>query len=179
GTATSLSSIQTSRCFVDPPRSGARTCVVLDFKYAVVMGTYVYKNQQPCKNGRKIFRPYNFNRFIRHSGDFNFSVKKGVVNHSHASLMGTATSLSSIQTSRCFVDPPRSGARTCVVFDFKHRLSWQRLYPYSKHNIILAMCLFYHIIFRTKYNEQTINKAYADDLYRYIWGIIKNKKGAF
>ena len=40
-------------------------------------------------------------------------------------------------------------------------------------------CLFYHIIFRTKYSEQTINKAHADDLYRYIWGIIKNKKGIF
>ena len=36
---------------------------------------YVYKKQRLCKNGRKIFRPYNFNRFIRHSGDFNFSVK--------------------------------------------------------------------------------------------------------
>ena len=39
------------------------------------------------------------------------------------------------------------------------------------------MCLFYHIIFRTKYSEQTINKAHADDLYCYIWGIIKNRKG--
>ena len=37
--------------------------------------------------------------------------------------------------------------------------------------------LLYHIIFRTKYGEQTINNAHADDLYRYIWGIIKNKKG--
>lgn len=37
--------------------------------------------------------------------------------------------------------------------------------------------LLYHIIFRTKYGEQTINTAHADDLYRYIWGIIKNKKG--
>ena len=35
-----------------------------------------------------------------------------------------ATFLSLFQTSCCFVDPPRSGARTCVVFDFKHRLSW-------------------------------------------------------
>jgi len=72
---TSLSLIQTSHCFVDPPRSGARPCVVLDFKHAVVLGTCVYKNQRPGKNGRKIFRPYNFNRFIRYSGDFNFSVK--------------------------------------------------------------------------------------------------------
>ena len=37
--------------------------------------------------------------------------------------------------------------------------------------------LLYHIIFRTKYSEQTINHTHADDLYRYIWGIIKNKKG--
>ncbi|MFA6816808.1 MAG: hypothetical protein WCS73_11005, partial [Lentisphaeria bacterium] len=26
---------------------------------SVVLGTYVYKNQRPCKNGRKIFCPYN------------------------------------------------------------------------------------------------------------------------
>ncbi|HOG50740.1 MAG TPA: IS200/IS605 family transposase [Lentisphaeria bacterium] len=37
--------------------------------------------------------------------------------------------------------------------------------------------LFYHIIFRTKYSEPTINNAHADDLYRYIWGIVKNQKG--
>ena len=37
--------------------------------------------------------------------------------------------------------------------------------------------LLYHIIFRTKYSEQTIDNAHADDLYRYIWGIVKNKKG--
>jgi len=29
---------------------------------------------------------------------------------------------------RCFVDSPRSGARPCVVFDFKHRLSWGHTY---------------------------------------------------
>jgi len=29
---------------------------------------------------------------------------------------------------RCFEDSPRSGARPCVVFDFKHRLSWRRTY---------------------------------------------------
>ena len=36
-------------------------------------------------------------------------------------------------------------------------------------------CLFCYIIFQTKYSEQTINKAHANDLYRYIWGIIKKK----
>ena len=55
-------------------RNGAQPCVVFDFKHVVVIGTYVYKNQRLCKNGRKIFRPYNFNWFIRHSGDSNFSV---------------------------------------------------------------------------------------------------------
>jgi len=59
------------------------------YKHGVVMAMYVYKNQRSCKNGRKIFRPYNFNRFIRHSDDFNFSVKMGIVNHSHTSLMRT------------------------------------------------------------------------------------------
>jgi len=36
---TPLSLIQTSRCFVDPPHSGARTCVVLDFNHAIALGT--------------------------------------------------------------------------------------------------------------------------------------------
>ena len=34
----------------------------------------------------------------------------------------------------------------------------------------------YHIVFRTKSSEKSINQAYASDLYKYIWGIIKNKK---
>ena len=41
-------------------------------------------------------------------------------------VLGTPLFL--IQTLRYFEDPPRSGARTCVVFDFKHRLSWRRTY---------------------------------------------------
>ena len=36
--------------------------------------------------------------------------------------------------------------------------------------------IFYHIIFGTKNRNPTINKIYDEELYRYISGIIKNKK---
>ena len=36
--------------------------------------------------------------------------------------------------------------------------------------------LFYHIIFRTKYSEPTINELNEQKLYAYISGIINNKK---
>jgi len=36
--------------------------------------------------------------------------------------------------------------------------------------------ILYHIIFRTKGSEPSINQENADLLYKYIWGIIKNKK---
>ena len=36
--------------------------------------------------------------------------------------------------------------------------------------------ILYHIVFRTKYSEPSINQEYAANLYKYIWGIIKNKK---
>ncbi len=35
--------------------------------------------------------------------------------------------------------------------------------------------ILYHIIFRTKYSENAIDLKYSEDLYKYIWGIIKNK----
>src|SRR5690554_306315 len=35
--------------------------------------------------------------------------------------------------------------------------------------------ILYHIVFRTKYNIQAINQAHSEELYRYIWGVIKNK----
>lgn len=35
--------------------------------------------------------------------------------------------------------------------------------------------ILYHIVFRTKYSEPSINQDHAQDLYKYIWGIIKNK----
>ncbi|MDD4157191.1 MAG: IS200/IS605 family transposase [Candidatus Cloacimonetes bacterium] len=34
--------------------------------------------------------------------------------------------------------------------------------------------LLYHIIIRTKASKPTLSIEYSDDLYRYIWGIIKN-----
>ena len=34
----------------------------------------------------------------------------------------------------------------------------------------------YHIIFRTKYSVPAIDIAYEDELYRYIWGFVKNKE---
>jgi REP element-mobilizing transposase RayT len=37
--------------------------------------------------------------------------------------------------------------------------------------------ILYHIIFRTKNSEKTINQENASELYKYIWGIIKNKHG--
>ena len=36
--------------------------------------------------------------------------------------------------------------------------------------------ILYHIVFRTKDSEKTINQQHSSDLYKYIWGIIKNKK---
>lgn len=36
--------------------------------------------------------------------------------------------------------------------------------------------ILYHIVFRTKYSEKSIDLANASHLYRYIWGVIKNKK---
>ena len=36
--------------------------------------------------------------------------------------------------------------------------------------------ILYHIVFRTKSSEKTVSQAHAVDLYKYIWGIIKNKK---
>jgi putative transposase len=40
----------------------------------------------------------------------------------------------------------------------------------SSHRQIL-----YHIIFGTKYRKPAINPDHKKDLYKYIWGIIKNK----
>lgn len=34
----------------------------------------------------------------------------------------------------------------------------------------------HHIIIRTKYSENTLSIEYSEELYRYIWGYIKNKK---
>ena len=35
--------------------------------------------------------------------------------------------------------------------------------------------ILYHIIFRTKASEKSISLEQAPELYRYIWGIVKNK----
>ena len=35
--------------------------------------------------------------------------------------------------------------------------------------------LIYHIVIRTKYSKPTIPNEHSDELYRYIWGFIKNK----
>ncbi|MDL2208081.1 IS200/IS605 family transposase [Parabacteroides sp. OttesenSCG-928-O15] len=35
--------------------------------------------------------------------------------------------------------------------------------------------LIYHVIIRTKASEPTLSLVHSDHLYRYIWGIIKNK----
>jgi len=36
--------------------------------------------------------------------------------------------------------------------------------------------IFYHIIFGTKHREPTIAENHCEELYKYIWGIIKNNK---
>jgi len=36
--------------------------------------------------------------------------------------------------------------------------------------------ILYHIVFRTKGSEKTIRQNHRDELYKYIWGIIKSKK---
>lgn len=37
--------------------------------------------------------------------------------------------------------------------------------------------ILYHIVFRTKASEPTIDQKHAAELYKYIWGIIRNKNG--
>ncbi|MDR1098379.1 MAG: transposase, partial [Tannerella sp.] len=40
-----------------------------------------------------------------------------------------------------------------------------------------AYCqILYHLVFRTKYSEKAIKQEHATELYKYIWGIIRNKK---
>ena len=36
--------------------------------------------------------------------------------------------------------------------------------------------IFYQIVFATKYRKPTISTEHDEELYKYIWGIIKNKK---
>ena len=36
--------------------------------------------------------------------------------------------------------------------------------------------IYYHIVFATKHREPTLNEAYCNELYKYIWGVIKNNK---
>ncbi|MEC3876884.1 IS200/IS605 family transposase [Chryseobacterium salviniae] len=36
--------------------------------------------------------------------------------------------------------------------------------------------IFYHIVFGTKYQKPTIDEKNESELYKYIWGILKNKK---
>ena len=35
--------------------------------------------------------------------------------------------------------------------------------------------LLYHVVIRTKSSEPTLSLEHSDELYRYIWGILKNK----
>jgi putative transposase len=37
--------------------------------------------------------------------------------------------------------------------------------------------IIYHIVFATKHRERVLDKPRRDDLFRYIWGIIKNHEG--
>ena len=46
---------------------------------------------------------------------------------------------------------------------------------FAKKNMSAFRQILYHIVFRTKGSEKTINPAHREDLYKYIWGIVKNK----
>ncbi|SRR5690554_5162164 len=35
--------------------------------------------------------------------------------------------------------------------------------------------ILYHIVFRTKYSQNSIKQEFAEELYKYIWGVVKNK----
>jgi putative transposase len=37
--------------------------------------------------------------------------------------------------------------------------------------------IFYQIVFGTKNREATITEAHSEELYKYIWGVIKNSNG--
>ena len=37
--------------------------------------------------------------------------------------------------------------------------------------------IIYHIVFRTKNSKRTLNQEFCSNLYKYVYGIIKNKKG--
>lgn len=37
--------------------------------------------------------------------------------------------------------------------------------------------IIYHIVFATQHRERVLNKPRRDDLFRYIWGIVKNHDG--
>ncbi|WP_008583548.1 IS200/IS605 family transposase [Niabella soli] len=43
-------------------------------------------------------------------------------------------------------------------------------------NVMSYRQIFYQIIFATKNRCKTITEAHCEELYKYIWGIIKNKK---
>lgn len=36
--------------------------------------------------------------------------------------------------------------------------------------------IYYQIVFATKYRQPTIAEAHCKDLYKYIWGVVKNNK---
>jgi len=36
--------------------------------------------------------------------------------------------------------------------------------------------IYYHIVFSTKKREKALDKEKREELYKYIWGILKNKK---
>ena len=45
-------------------------------------------------------------------------------------------------------------------------------------NVFIASYLqfYYHIVFGTKYHKPTIPDVHCELLYKYMWGIIQNKK---
>jgi len=53
----------------------------------------------------------------------------------------------------------------------------KKMIPFvKKSNMSAYRQILYHIVFRTKGSEKTINHEHRVDLYQYFWGIVKNKK---
>ncbi|MBB1286079.1 IS200/IS605 family transposase [Flavisolibacter sp. BT320] len=37
--------------------------------------------------------------------------------------------------------------------------------------------VYYHLVFGTKYREPVLTPAYQEELYRFVWGVVKNRHG--
>ncbi len=70
---------------------------------------------------------------------------------------------------------PRTGLN---IEGWQYKKNWcQIVLSCSKHYFMSTYKqIFYQIVFGTKYRQPTLAVAHEDELYKYIWGIVKNKK---